>query len=306
MTKRKLHNRNIQGLRYSTCMCVNMACVQFYNAVFVLGGFWAVGAEAMSLTAEEGEKLEIQCSHSNAFDNYKYFCKGVCEDSDVLIRSNEEDPTGRYRLRDQGNTFYVTISDLRVDDSGVYWCAVERVGLDTYNKVVITVTPRTVENSQSNSFLQHMASSPEKLIYIGASLGTLLLLLIIAVLIFFKHRHRNISKATAGGEDNDTILYATPLNSTQKPSRDTTISCSPANQSSELDLLPVQQEERGIRLEPTCDIYANIQVDSVHYSSVHVGKRCLDAHTTETATYSAVKHTPAHESTIYSDLVMSE
>lgn len=100
-------------------------------------GLW----ETEALTAEVGKQIKIQCSHSYADTSVKYFCKGACRDQDVIItsRRSRTDSNGRYKIEDEGNTFYVTISDLKVEDSGTYWCGIERVGVDTYNEVVLTV-----------------------------------------------------------------------------------------------------------------------------------------------------------------------
>lgn len=98
--------------------------------------------EAVSVTGVSGEEITIKCSHVNAFSNVKYFCNGACKDEDVLIssRKNEKGSHEKYSIRDKGNTFYVTISHLAEDDSGTYWCGIERFGLDTYHEVVLTVT----------------------------------------------------------------------------------------------------------------------------------------------------------------------
>lgn len=100
-------------------------------------GLW----ETEALTGEVGGKITIKCSHSYADTNVKYFCKGACRDNDVTItsRKSRTDSNGRYSIKDEGNTFYVTISDLQVEDSGTYWCGIERVGVDTYNEVILTV-----------------------------------------------------------------------------------------------------------------------------------------------------------------------
>lgn len=95
----------------------------------------------MSVTGEVGQEIPITCTHANAFSNVKYFCKEACTNEDVLITSRGEnkDSQRKYSIEDKGNTFVVTISSLTEDDSGTYWCGIERVGLDTYNQVVLTV-----------------------------------------------------------------------------------------------------------------------------------------------------------------------
>ena len=92
----------------------------------------------MSVTGKLGKNIEIKCSHANAFTNVKYFCKEACRNEDILISSSNKD-SSKYSIRDEGNTFYVTISHLTKDDSGTYWCGIERFGLDTYTKVILTV-----------------------------------------------------------------------------------------------------------------------------------------------------------------------
>lgn len=60
----------------------------------------------------------------------------------ILIRSEiGENPTGtgRYTLSDEGSDFTVTITDLRLSDSGTYICAVDRFFKDTYNYVTLHV-----------------------------------------------------------------------------------------------------------------------------------------------------------------------
>ncbi|XP_033826658.1 CMRF35-like molecule 7 [Periophthalmus magnuspinnatus] len=247
----------------------------FVDIVLLLGGFWAVEVEAFPLSAEEGKTLVIECSHSNAHGNIKYFCKDPCDYRDVLIMSRQKDQNRRYSINDTGNTFYVTISGLTKEDSGVYWCGVERVGKDTYNYVSITVTPSTFENSP-NASLQNRTSI-EKLLYIGMGLGALLFILLIAGVIFIKHRRRDISKPMGDNTLTDPFRYH------QRQFKDTTIVCS-ANQSSEPDLLTAEHD-RGSIQEPTSDIYANVQTVEEGYSSVRFTKHknritCTDSEST--------------------------
>ncbi|XP_026072101.1 CMRF35-like molecule 5 [Carassius auratus] len=87
-----------------------------------------------------GKDATITCSHGWASTNIKYFCRAPCKDEDILVKSDQS-PTGRYTLKDSGDgTFTVNITDLQESDSGIYWCGVERTGLDTYTKVKLTVS----------------------------------------------------------------------------------------------------------------------------------------------------------------------
>lgn len=128
----------------------------FVTVFFVAG---LLETEATLVTGELRREVRIKCSHTNAFSNIKYFCKGRCDDKDVLIRSSEKKTNSKYSISDEGNTFYVTISHLAHDDSGTYWCGIERVGVDTFNKVILTV----VDGELINVFhFFHTKSPPKK------------------------------------------------------------------------------------------------------------------------------------------------
>lgn len=100
-----------------------------------------------------GGVVVIQCSHSNARRNVKYFCREPCTDEDVLVTSRDSDELeGRYSITDEGNTFLVTISDLEIKDSGAYRCGIERIGLDTFKKVVLNVTEGELRQQESDQY----------------------------------------------------------------------------------------------------------------------------------------------------------
>lgn len=103
-------------------------------------GLWE--AESISVTGALHQEIKITCSHTNAGSNVKYFCRGDCGYEDVLITSRvtDKDSKRKYSIKDEGNTFFVTIYDLKETDSGLYWCGIERAGVDTYNRVDLIVT----------------------------------------------------------------------------------------------------------------------------------------------------------------------
>ncbi|XP_053713308.1 CMRF35-like molecule 1 [Synchiropus splendidus] len=106
-----------------------------------LAGVSDVDAYHLRRTGKEGEDITITCSHSYAYSNTKYFCRGACEYKDVLITSKGPN-TAKYHITDRGDDFDVTIYNLVVNDSGTYWCGVERLLKDTYNKVHLTVVEK--------------------------------------------------------------------------------------------------------------------------------------------------------------------
>ncbi|XP_035038885.2 CMRF35-like molecule 2 isoform X1 [Hippoglossus stenolepis] len=203
--------------------------------LILVGGFWKT--EAISVEGELGGDVTIQCSHAYASDNIKYFCKDPCEDEDVLIRSSQIS-RGRYSIKDEGSTFNVTISRLTEGDAGKYWCGIERAVKDTYKEVVLTVVkgktqdpeedfsqstigealttnatlPAFTTNAAHPAFTTNAAhpnksESGGKLVYIGAGLGGVVLALAVVLLIFFKHRNKEIS--TTSGKHQNTE-YASP------------------------------------------------------------------------------------------------
>ena len=94
---------------------------------------------ALTVNGSVGGTVRIECTHTNAYTNKKYFCKGKCEDvKDVLISTSARG-SDRYSIKDNGNTFITTIRDLRLEDTGTYWCGIHRFLLDTYVKVYLKV-----------------------------------------------------------------------------------------------------------------------------------------------------------------------
>ncbi|XP_059408995.1 CMRF35-like molecule 5 [Carassius carassius] len=105
-----------------------------------LSGFRDSATDGTEIHGFFGKVATITCSHSWTSSNIKYFCRDPCKDSkDILVKSGQS-PTGRYRLKDSGNTFTVVISDLQESDSGIYWCGVDRFGYDSFKKVKLTLS----------------------------------------------------------------------------------------------------------------------------------------------------------------------
>ncbi|XP_016114716.1 uncharacterized protein [Sinocyclocheilus grahami] len=101
-------------------------------------------ATAMPVNRNNACKVEevsdASDSASWASTNKKYFCRDPCGYGDIFVKSDQT-PKGRYTLKDYGaGNFTVNITDLRESDSGIYWCGVERVGPDTFKKVILIVS----------------------------------------------------------------------------------------------------------------------------------------------------------------------
>ncbi|KAL6110367.1 uncharacterized protein ACO6RY_19460 [Pungitius sinensis] len=106
---------------------------------------YAAGITGASINVEafEGGEVSFQCSHKYARTNHKYLCKALCENREdilVTVHAGGRAASGRITLVDSGDgVFTVTFSHLQLSDLGQYWCAVERLGIDTFTKVQVTV-----------------------------------------------------------------------------------------------------------------------------------------------------------------------
>ncbi|XP_031720736.1 uncharacterized protein LOC116393001 [Anarrhichthys ocellatus] len=279
----------------------------FLILIFLLGGLWET--EAVSVTGVVGEEVKIKCSHSNAFNNVKYFCKGPCKSEDILVKSRtNKDSNEKYSITDEGNTFYVTISRLTADDSGTYRCGIDRAGLDTYNEVVLAVIEGNTQDPDNDS-----QSNSNKLVYIGAGLGVLVLALAMVLLIFFRHRNRGIH--TFSGKNHD------PVNATvscqKQDGHHITTPSSTANEYRETDSRTnsisstVQHQDFGG--DRSDNIYSNVSVssgsqiqpDGLLYTTVSFNKHTdgsADTPGTAELTYSAINHDAADESAVYDNV----
>ncbi|XP_038569950.1 CMRF35-like molecule 7 [Micropterus salmoides] len=278
----------------------------FLILVFLLGGLRET--ETVSVIGELGKDITIKCTHVNAFSNIKYFCKGACQDADILIssRKKEKGSNDKYSIIDEGNTFKVTIFHLTQKDSGTYWCGIERIGVDTYNMVDLTVIMGKPDEAT-------YALSSKKLAYVGAGLGVVVLTLAIVLLIFFRHRNRDIT--TFSGKD---TVYAS-LSSQKQGAHHITTSSSTANEDQETDgttddiFRSSSVQHQDTSRDHADNIYSNvtvssepqIQPDSLFYSTVSFNKHtdCTSVTPrTASATYASIKHISTDESTVYCDV----
>ncbi|XP_060737638.1 CMRF35-like molecule 1 isoform X2 [Tachysurus vachellii] len=106
-------------------------------------------------TGTEGGSVEISCKYEDGYQYTPlYFCRDPCTYSDVLIKTEKADKVfskGRYTAINivSVQSFSVTISHLRLKDSGVYYCGVNRWGYDKLSKVKITVSKVSTQNQRS-------------------------------------------------------------------------------------------------------------------------------------------------------------
>ncbi|XP_048051616.1 polymeric immunoglobulin receptor-like isoform X3 [Megalobrama amblycephala] len=80
------------------------------------------------VVGREGDSSEIKCPYNAKHSSeVKHLCKGKCftEDAQNIIRSDEaKKPKISAKDDPELNLFTVTLSELRAEDAGIYWCAV--------------------------------------------------------------------------------------------------------------------------------------------------------------------------------------
>ncbi|XP_076003828.1 uncharacterized protein LOC142996697 [Genypterus blacodes] len=116
----------------------------------------------------EWGKVAFRCSHSLASGYTKYLCRDPCTNTGhklVSVEPGGRAKEGRITLVDSGNgVFNVTFTQLQKSDSGRYWCAVDRPGMDTYTKVYLSVKEvimsQTTTTTRTYKEKQSTASSP--------------------------------------------------------------------------------------------------------------------------------------------------
>ncbi|XP_059407685.1 polymeric immunoglobulin receptor-like [Carassius carassius] len=100
--------------------------------------------EELNLTKYEGDDVSIQCKHHD--EDQKRFCKAheasMCVKDGVSLETIRDD---RISFSDEASTgvFTVNITDLREEDSGIYWCGahiITKVNLEVNKSVTGRIT----------------------------------------------------------------------------------------------------------------------------------------------------------------------
>ncbi|XP_051771177.1 CMRF35-like molecule 1 [Ctenopharyngodon idella] len=150
-----------------------------------------VGASE-TIIGYRGERVEIRCSYESRYEsNSKYFCKGECSFGFkiIMVKSGSPAKDERFSLTDDttNRVFTVTITDLRTEDEGQYWCAVKRTlpFTDVYSEILLKVKQGPLTQ----------ITSPDTSSFGIIITGVLVLLLISAVLLIVAVRKK---KQTCG------------------------------------------------------------------------------------------------------------
>ncbi|XP_072513884.1 uncharacterized protein [Salminus brasiliensis] len=97
------------------------------------------------INGHRGHSVQINCSYKSGYEtNMKYLCRGECSPrgiKDIPVQSGSAAKDQRFSLMDDvaARVFTITITDLRKEDGGRYWCGVKRTGPDVYTEVLLLV-----------------------------------------------------------------------------------------------------------------------------------------------------------------------
>uniref|UniRef100_A0A673FRZ2 Immunoglobulin domain-containing protein n=1 Tax=Sinocyclocheilus rhinocerous TaxID=307959 RepID=A0A673FRZ2_9TELE len=106
--------------------------------------FSAVVGDPETVIGHRGERVDIRCRYEAGYESdSKYFCKGACIFGfrKIMVKSGSSAEDERFSLTDDttARVFTVSITDLRTEDTGRYWCAVERPLTDVYSEIMLIV-----------------------------------------------------------------------------------------------------------------------------------------------------------------------
>ncbi|XP_048051506.1 CMRF35-like molecule 8 [Megalobrama amblycephala] len=118
-----------------------------FNLLLIMSVVACEMKEILTFTAYEGGKVEIRCPYESGYETHKkYLCRGKCpiHNKDIPVESGSAAKDERFSLTDNRTThiFTVTITDLRTEDQGQYWCAVKRTGFlkkDLYTEIHLEI-----------------------------------------------------------------------------------------------------------------------------------------------------------------------
>ncbi|XP_035239096.1 uncharacterized protein LOC118208484 isoform X1 [Anguilla anguilla] len=107
---------------------------------------WTAMGYELGAHGIEGGHLDIRCPYPDGYQHHpKYVCRHPCWKKDVLIRGAQSDVyerSGRFSLYDNslGRFFTVTIRELNLQDGALYYCGIDKWGIDKRDKVQVTVS----------------------------------------------------------------------------------------------------------------------------------------------------------------------
>ncbi|XP_066516666.1 CMRF-35-like molecule 4 [Hoplias malabaricus] len=198
--------------------------------VLLLSSCFPAGVNAVrTVTGLRGHSVQIHCPYESGYESKtKYLCRGECsvwKTKDIPVDSKSSKDQ-RFSLKDHtvNRVFVITITDLRTEDAGMYWCAVEGAVRDDYSEIQLQVkfdnsTPPPSDHTQSTSLSNPKGHDPysnsssttltdqttvqnppehassDSVMYIGGGLAFVVMVLLVAMTVLYKQK-RNTKRKT--------------------------------------------------------------------------------------------------------------
>ncbi|XP_039605367.1 CMRF35-like molecule 3 isoform X2 [Polypterus senegalus] len=125
--------------------------------------FSARSIETVQINGTEGGKIQLECKYPAKYQNQeKYFCRHPCRSSsDVLVRTMKHESVetrGRFTLYDYTSYNYIIVwmNNVRLMDSGKYYCGISLFFQDVYIGMNIKVLP----GSSAAGVTRRMTATP--------------------------------------------------------------------------------------------------------------------------------------------------
>ncbi|XP_066515010.1 CMRF35-like molecule 3 [Hoplias malabaricus] len=223
-----------------------------WTLVLLLSGFLTAGVNAVrTVTGLRGHSVQIHCPYDSGYEsNTKYLCRGECS---TLLWSTKDIPVDsgsakdqRFSLKDDtvNRVFNITITDLRTEDAGKYWCGIGRalplrddyteitllVKLDNFNNTTVlasyppsahtlstavftapstgqqrTSTPNVPHSTSSSTTHNDKTGPSDPVMYISVGLAFVMIVLLVAMTALYKQK-----RSTKRTKDKSIPLSAVP------------------------------------------------------------------------------------------------
>ncbi|XP_066518055.1 CMRF35-like molecule 5 [Hoplias malabaricus] len=193
-------------------------------ALTLLAVVHCVVSAGLRVKALLGGNAYVHCPYDRGTEQYpKYFSKG--REKVQIVRKGRNSGWSvdvKYSLKDNTEKmeFTVTIRDLKMEDTGQYWCGVDTCGSDKLTEVILDVVQYPPSRGQAsllhtspspftsrwsephlslatNGDKAHTATSSDKWVYLCACLAVVLLMCGITSAIFIMNKRNNNSEARA-------------------------------------------------------------------------------------------------------------
>ncbi|XP_026133391.1 CMRF35-like molecule 8 [Carassius auratus] len=190
----------------------------------------AVVGAPETVTGHRGERVDIRCPYESGYkSNSKYLCKGECIYGfrNILVKSGSPAEDERFSLTDDKRTsvFTISITDLRTEDTGRYWCGVERTLADVYSEIKLLVKEDQIQQTTSITTTERKTTitdqdssstgdvwSTESVIYVSVGLVLVMIIFLAALTVLCRKRRKKSTRVTQSGLSPQVSIVLLSLN----------------------------------------------------------------------------------------------